>query len=265
MPPRRTPLAIVPTGSLRWSAATDAGRAAVTLLTRVPVGAPAAATTGAAAFPFVGAILGAVGALPLLLLPARDGPIAAIAVLAIVVVLTGALHLDGLADSADALAAPDPAGAERARTDPRIGAAGATAVILVLGLDAACLALLAGSDRGFAALAVITGVVAGRGAVAVMAPWLPRREAGSGAWFGAGTSREAAGIAGLGLVAVTLVAALLARSATPVLTGAVGFSASGVALIALARRQGGATGDAYGAAIELGLAAGLLGAALLRP
>ena len=173
MPPRRTPLATVPTGSLRWSAATDAGRAAVALLTRVPVGAPKAATTGAAAFPFVGAILGAVGALPLLLLPARDGPIAAIAVLAIVVVLTGALHIDGLADRADALAALDPAGAERARADALIGAAGATAVILVLGLDAACLALLAGSDRGFAALAVITGVVAGRGAVAVMAPWLP--------------------------------------------------------------------------------------------
>ena len=49
----------------------------------------------------------------------HPGP-AAISALAIVAILSGGLHLDGLADTSDALAAPAGA-ADRARTDPRAG------------------------------------------------------------------------------------------------------------------------------------------------
>ena len=52
----------------------------------------------------------------------HPGP-AAISALAIVAILSGGLHLDGLADTSDALAAPAGA-ADRARTDPRAGTAG---------------------------------------------------------------------------------------------------------------------------------------------
>ncbi len=253
MPSRRVPPMIDPL------------RAAASLLTSVPVGSPAVATTGASAFPVVGAALGLVAAVPLLVLPTRDGPIAAILALAILAGLDGALHLDGLADTADALAAPDPASAERARTDPRVGAFGAVALVLVLAVDATCLALLVSADRGLAALAVIAGAAAGRGAVATVAPWLPLRESGLGAWFGAGTTRTGAGLALVGLIIVAMTVSIVGRTAVPALAAAAGAAVSWGALVVLARRQDGATGDAFGAAVELGFAASLCAAALLRP
>jgi adenosylcobinamide-GDP ribazoletransferase len=63
-------------------------------------------------------------------------------------IVTGALHLDGLADTADALGA----GRDRARAleilhDPRIGSFGAIALFFALGLKVLALARLAGATR----------------------------------------------------------------------------------------------------------------------
>ena len=54
--------------------------------------------------------------------------------------VSGGLHLDGLADTADALVAPDAYAAERAREDPSVGPGGAVALLVVLGAEVAALA-----------------------------------------------------------------------------------------------------------------------------
>src|SRR5258706_7289390 len=112
--------------------------AAVGFLTRVPLGSGGAANaerTGASAFGLVGAAVGAVGAIVLVVLGDR-APLAAsgLAVGAMAVV-SGALHLDGLADTADALAAPDEAASTRARKDPAVGPPGAASIALPTLLD----------------------------------------------------------------------------------------------------------------------------------
>jgi len=99
--------------------------AAVTFLTRVPVASRGASRsrTGAAAFGLVGAALGLAAAVPVLVSGAAHPLPAAILSVGVVALIEDGLHLDGLADTFDALAAP--AGrAERARTDPRAGTAG---------------------------------------------------------------------------------------------------------------------------------------------
>ena len=58
---------------------------------------------------------------------------------------------------------------------------------------------------------------------------------------------------------------LVAGSVVPGIAVVVGGIAAGIVLLVLARAQSGATGDAHGAAIELGFAAALVAAAVLRP
>lgn len=115
-------------------------RAAFALLTRLPVPvdhelAADRAATATWAFPLVGASLGALAAIIAkiaLTLGAPAGISAALA-LAVLVISTGALHEDGLADCADGLGG----GADKARRleimkDSRIGAFGATALAIAL-------------------------------------------------------------------------------------------------------------------------------------
>ena len=78
--------------------------AAIALLTRVPVRTDGHAPAGAAAFGLVGAVLG-LAARSALLAGAAPLPGAVLA-LAVLAIASGALHLDGLADTADALVAP---------------------------------------------------------------------------------------------------------------------------------------------------------------
>jgi len=125
-----------------------AGRAALTFLTRLPVGGFPYHDTewqwSSAWFPVVGAIVGAIyagiweGAAP-----ALGAPVAAVLVLIAALLVTGAFHEDGLADTADALGGAY----TRERVleilkDSRIGAFGAAALVVVLLLRAALLVRL---------------------------------------------------------------------------------------------------------------------------
>jgi adenosylcobinamide-GDP ribazoletransferase len=239
--------------------------AAVAVLSRLPVRTSGEPGTGAAAFPLVGAAIGSVAAVPLLVVPPRDALVAAALSVVIMVVISGALHIDGLADCADFLAAPDPSSAERARLDPRIGAAGAAAITLVLIVDVASLAGLAATDRWQAAAGLVAACAASRATIATLARWQPHRPDGLGAWFADRTSAVAAVTSALGLAVVIGIASVAARSAVPAVAALAAVSVAGVALIGLGRAQSGLTGDAYGAAIELGLSAGLVAAVVLRP
>jgi adenosylcobinamide-GDP ribazoletransferase len=241
--------------------------AAAGFLTRLPfagVSAREATTTGAAAFGIVGALLGAAAALVLFIV-AFVAPLAAgFLAVAVIAAVSGALHLDGLADTADALAVGDPSRAEEARRDPRVGAAGVAAIVVVVGLDAALLAGLV-TSRG-AALAALACVVAASGSRA-LAPALAMiardrlRVGGSAAWFAAHTSPSAASTALATAASVALIAQFVAGSVAPTVGVVVGLVFASFAAEWLIRRRGALDGDGIGAIVEIAFAATLLGTA----
>ena len=147
-------------------------RAALTFLTRLPVGGPHRSLDRCGwAFPIAGALVGAAGGAVFwaAMWSGLGAWIGAFLTLTVTAVLTGALHEDGMADAADGLGA----GGTTARKleimrDSRIGGYGALALILATGLKAAALSSLYLGPLGFAALiavhalarAILPGVMA---------------------------------------------------------------------------------------------------------
>src|SRR2546427_5335192 len=122
--------------------------AAITFLTHIPLGRRVAldeadVARGALLFPVIGSGVGAaVGGAALLFHAALPAFTAAALALVLGAVLTGGLHLDGLADTADALGADSRERALQIMRDPGIGAFGATALGLDLLLKASAIAAL---------------------------------------------------------------------------------------------------------------------------
>ncbi|WCM25542.1 adenosylcobinamide-GDP ribazoletransferase [Sphingomonas sp. QA11] len=212
-------------------------------LTRLPM--PQIATDGddfAAAircYPLVGLVVGGLVALAGWAGGMIDPWLGALAALLVWVAVTGALHLDGLADLADACGA---AHRDRERllavmADPHIGSFGVVAIVLQL---LAKLVLLHGiTGYGWGAVALIP--FAARIGPLAWARWLPPLKAGLGAVVaGAVRTRDLIGWALL-LCGVVVFAPALA--ATPLLILGWG--------LWLKRRIGGVTGDCHGAGIEL--------------
>jgi adenosylcobinamide-GDP ribazoletransferase len=243
-------------------------RAAAGFLTRLPVGGVHRDAVGAAAFGLVGTGIGLLAAVPLVLLGRPVPLVAAVLALAVIVVVTGAVHLDGLADTADALAAPWPEAAERARTDPRLGSGGVATITLALVLGIACLATLAAQDAVRAAMVVVVATTVSRSAAPVAAlAWSRTGRATSengcaGAWF--------VRLVGPPEIAAVLATSLLAVAAGTALAGpaiALG-SVAGVATGAVVAawvlmRRGQLDGDGYGAVIELVFVSMLAGIAVV--
>jgi adenosylcobinamide-GDP ribazoletransferase len=229
-----------------------AALAAVCFLTRLPLGRRVALdgedlTRAGTAFPLVGAAIGAgVGALAV----ALNGPLSTLLAVTVAVsagtLLTGALHLDALADTADALGAGSREQALAIMRDSTIGAFGATAIALDLLLKTAALAALVRDGRAVR-YALVAGVLA-RVVAVLLAAALPYARAGAGA--GVALTRDGgprAAVAG-GLAIAIAIAAAGAGGA--LLAGA---AATLTLLFALAYRRwlAGVTGDALGAALEL--------------
>jgi adenosylcobinamide-GDP ribazoletransferase len=243
-------------------------RAAVGFLTRLPT-VVAGDATGQAAYGVVGAIVGVAGGIVLLALGARVPLAAAALALAAMAVLTGGLHLDGLADTFDALAASDAARAEEARADPRIGAVGAAAVVLVIVIQASLLAAIAaGFGATAAAAACVSAAACSRGAAALLPALAPRAQGdesgrqgqagGSGAWFIARARPVAAAFAVTSALAIAAILGFaIGRIAIPI--GALGgVAATLVAGLWLVQLRGQLDGDGFGALIEVGFVACLL-------
>jgi adenosylcobinamide-GDP ribazoletransferase len=238
--------------------------AATALLTRLPV-RTSGERAGSGAFGLVGAALGLGAAVPLAVL----GPIAPLAAGALAVgwlaASSGALHLDGLADTADALAAPTAEAAERARRDPRSGPAGIAALAVTLLADAALLGAL--SERATAALVVVSVVVAvsasrAGAALASVLPTVAVRE-GFGEWFARRTSPVTA-IAGAAVPVVLATIGWLALDRPWLLAVPVAALVAGAVLGALlSRLRRGLDGDAFGAVVEGGFLAALVAAVLV--
>lgn len=223
-------------------------RTALSLLTRIPVGsAEPEMRRSVRWFPAVGALVGLVvgglDALGELILP--DLLSATVAVSA-GVILTGAFHEDGLADTADALGAGSPEDALRILRDPRHGTYGVTAIVLGVTVRVAALTALA----GWAAVAALPAAHAlSRTASAwMLAAVRPAAPQGLGAGYARSVERRDV------VIAVVLGVAIGTAAMGPWVAAAVGVTALGAgAVAALAvRRFGGITGDLLGAAQQVG-------------
>jgi adenosylcobinamide-GDP ribazoletransferase len=229
-------------------------------------GAADPAPSALAWFPAVGMVIGlGVGALWWAARRVWAPPAAAAIAVIADAALTGMLHLDGLADAADGLLPPLP----RARrlqvmADPRLGAFGATGLVIVLLGRFGAFASMTPSLLAVAAL-----WSGSRTAMAVTARTVPyARPAGLASAFrgapAAGAARPRAAVltspAVLGLAGGLLAAGLAFAGRGAHGLAAVGAGAAGAgAVVFLAwRRLGGFTGDVLGAAAVAGETAGLL-------
>ena len=200
-------------------------------------------------FPIVGLILGTLLAVSDLFLMAVFPPgVVNVLVIVILVLLTGGLHLDGLADSVDGLAGGRTI-ADRLRImrDAHIGAVGATGLMLALALRYAALMALPQSHR-FALLLCMPAV--GRWAMVmggIGAPYA-RREGGLAQPF----LQQLSGREVLGATAVLGIAYVLSVGLVGALIGCVAIAVIVRGITALAQKLlGGMTGDTLGATNEV--------------
>jgi adenosylcobinamide-GDP ribazoletransferase len=238
--------------------------AAVALLTRLPV-RTSGEVTGGWAYGIVGCAIGGVGALAIVVLGGLGAAIAASVAIGMMVVVSGGLHLDGLADTADALVAPTPEAAERARADPRVGPAGVAALVLVLTLEWSLLAtLLAGGGVVTASAGLVVAGAISR-ALAPLAAVLYGRSPrpGFGRWFTERITTTDAVVAPITAIALATAAGVVAGHPTLAMAAVVGLLLGLAVAAALARLRRGLDGDGFGASIELAFAATLLAAVAL--
>ena len=220
-------------------------RLAMQFLTRIPVPgvadfAPVDLSRSAAWFPVVGLVVGALVALLTFAVGHRSHALAAVVAVVAWVWLTGAMHLDGLADLADALGAShrDPQRFLAVLADPHVGTFGMVSIVLVLMLKVAALALLPTE--------VLWGVPLilawARLGTLAWSRWLPPLKPGHGERFSWQLSNA---------WVVFWAVVLLAGSAwvAPVLCGAP--LVIGAWGLWLKVRLGGVTGDCLGAGVEV--------------
>jgi adenosylcobinamide-GDP ribazoletransferase len=243
--------------------AIDQVRTATALLTRIHVHGGRDAT-GAGAFGLVGAVVGAGGGLAIVLVAGVSALVAGALAVAAMAILSGGLHLDGLADTADALAVGDPARAEIARQDPRVGSAGVVALAVAVVVDAALLSSLATTNGVvYAGLACVVAAAGSRALAAAGAPLARGRlgrgsSAGSGARFAALVSPFAAALALASAILVAAAVAVLVASPAPLVGLLGGLLLAAVAGEWLIRRRGALDGDGIGAMVEIAFASILL-------
>lgn len=221
-----------------------------------------------AAFPWVGLLLGAAaGAVLWGVTTAGAAPLLGAALaLAVGAGATGALHLDGLADTADGLGSrksADEALAIMRKSD--IGPMGVVTLLFALLVGVAALASMAPQvAAGAVAVSAMTGRLAV--VVATVSRASARRE-GFGALFAGVTAPWSAAVN----VALAAAIALGAGWLLDGLPGLVRFGLAFVAALAggwlwgshLRRRFGGQTGDTFGSIVEVGQVLFLVVAALL--
>lgn len=206
---------------------------------------------GSVLFPVVGGAIGALtGGLAWVLGDQLPPLLAAVLAVAAGAAVTGALHLDGLADCADGFGARTPEERLRVMRDHTNGTYGGTALLLDLLIRVAALSALAGT-RDALLFSIAAGALS-RTVGPLLAIALPYAQArpGAGEALNSHPSQLRAAVALMvgGVVAFACVApssgqyaAVLVASA--VVAALVGWTAK--------RRLGGVTGDVMGAASEL--------------
>jgi adenosylcobinamide-GDP ribazoletransferase len=165
----------------------------------------------------------------------------------ILIVITGGLHLDGMADVIDGMAGGrDREGTLRIMKDSRVGAMGAAALVMILLLKYVCLHNL---PQAVKPATLIFMPAAGRWVQVVLACCAPyvRPEGGTGAAFVEHVGGREFLLAGVTLAAAALVLFSWKGGALLLLLGL----AAHLLLRYFKRRLGGVTGDVLGASTEL--------------
>jgi len=196
-------------------------------------------------FPAVGLLLGLILAgVDRLLIRVLPLPPESACLVLLLVVLTGGLHLDGLADASDGLFSNRPREHALAiMRDSRTGPMGVASVVLILILQTTLLASLTGPGRTGA---LVLAPLAGRcGMITVMGLLPYARSQGLAAAF-----RSTRGLAAWGL-AWSGLAGWLLLGAWGVAAGIGGWMAALLLAWYYARKIGGYTGDMLGAACEI--------------
>ena len=222
-------------------------------------------TTAVRALPLAGAIIGCGGAMVVVFANGLGLPHQLVAALALsaIVLITGAMHEDGLADVADGFGG----GGTIARKleimkDSRLGTYGVMALVLVtLARWSIISALLDDYGAGVTALALVAGSAVSR-AACVMPMWLLPPARLDGAGYAAARPTDAAMkvsaalAAGIAIILPGFGPAGLRR----VIAGLIFAALAGVGITELARRHiGGQTGDVAGAAQQISELAYLTG------
>ena len=236
----------------------DGARLALTTFTVAPVRPGrvdrATAGTAMALAPLVGVLLAVPVAGVLLLLGSLTAPLVAAAVAVTVsALLTRGLHLDGLADTVDALGSyrRGPAALEIMKK-PDVGPFGVVALVLVLLMQVAALAELVDGPGPAVLAAVDTASAAGRlGVTLACRRGVPAaRPEGLGALV-AGTVGPVALAAGIAAVTLLAVPAVPDRPWQGPLVVLTALAVAAALLRHVVRRLGGITGDVLGAGVEL--------------
>jgi adenosylcobinamide-GDP ribazoletransferase len=224
--------------------------------------------------PAVGALLSVPAAAVLLAAGAGAGDQAPLrrllgAVLAVAVLglLTGGLHLDGLADTADGLASRRPRDeALEIMRRGDTGPLGVAALVFAVLLQVTALAALPGP---LAVAGLVLGAVTARTAVilATGPAFPPARPGGFGALV-AGRTPARVGVAAVAVLLAVVAAFGALDGGTALALRLLAATAAGLlAAVAVGRsarnRLGGLTGDIFGAVIEIAMAATLVALALL--
>jgi adenosylcobinamide-GDP ribazoletransferase len=224
-------------------------RSAIAFLTVIPVadavGSPGE-RLGRAYFPVVGAVIGLIAGVVFVGVSAIAGnPLAAVAAVAVLAILTGGLHLDGLADAADGLFG---VGTLERRLevmrDPRVGSFGAVTLVLVIAGDIVALSSLSPASALLAL--VVAGVLSRLAILAVVVIGRYRYERGLG------TAAQGGHRAFDLLLGAAFTGAVCLLDPARALAAAVVVALVATIVVAIARRRiGGLTGDIYGAVSEM--------------
>jgi adenosylcobinamide-GDP ribazoletransferase len=183
--------------------------------------------------------------------------VAAVVAVAVDAALTGMLHFDGLADSADGLLAPlDRRRRLEVMASPEVGAFGVMVMTLVALARVAALAALAPDPLLVAGLWTTS-----RSAMALALAWLPyaRPAGGAASGFRAGAATPA--LAGLAVGCAVVASTFDAGWGPGVLVAAAALAGFGAVMMLAWRRLGGYTGDVLGAAGLVAETVGMLVAA----
>jgi adenosylcobinamide-GDP ribazoletransferase len=257
----------------RPAQALRAAAAALTFLTVIPLGRRVGldgrdVANGSLLFPLVGAGLGAVSGTLAWLLGDAGGhrsPVLAAAVgVAAAAVLTGFLHMDGLADYADSYGARTVEDRLRIMRDHSVGAYGSSALFLSLLVRVGALSALAGSTHAITVAAAAGALSRVSGPVLSIVLPYARPEAGRGSPLTASATRLRSATAVL--LAIGIATACLHSMLWPATVAALAAAAGAFTLVGYTakRRLGGVTGDVMGAASELAETACLTVLAVLR-